>query len=121
MARIVHFELPVDDPDRARAFYSSVFGWKLEAYGDAPYWLATTGAEGELGIDGALAGRSELTSAPVVVIGVDDLDAAAADALAHGAEELQGKQPVPGMGWSSYLRDPEGNVIGLWQTDEQAG
>ncbi|MFA9431300.1 VOC family protein [Egicoccus sp. AB-alg2] len=121
MPRIVHFELPVDDPDRARAFYSSVFGWKLEGYGDQPYWLATTGEETEPGIDGALTGRSELASAPIVVIGVEDLDATVGDAVGHGAEQVQEKLPVPGMGWTAYLRDPEGNVVALWQSDEDAG
>jgi hypothetical protein len=27
---IVHFEIPVDDLNRAKKFYSQLFGWKLQ-------------------------------------------------------------------------------------------
>lgn len=120
MPRIVHFELPVDDPDRAREFYASVFDWELSGFGDTGYWLADTGAEGEIGIDGALITRSELHTAPVVVINVDDIHAGLRRAAGAGAEVLKERHAVPGMGWAAYFRDPEGNIIGLWQSDETA-
>jgi len=31
MARVIHFEIPVNDADRAIAFYQKVFGWKIES------------------------------------------------------------------------------------------
>ena len=120
MPRIVHFEIPVDDPERAQAFYRDVFGWELSGWGETPYWLASTGSEGEAGIDGALIGRGEVHQATVVVIEVPSLDDAIADATGAGAELVHDRQAVSGMGWSAYLRDPEGNVIGLWESDESA-
>lgn len=120
MSKVVHFEIPVDDAERAQQFYESVFGWAVQGYGDMPYWLVQAGPEDEVGADGALIGRSEVHSAPVVIIGVDDLDDAMQRATEAGASVAHGKQAVPGMGWSSYLRDTEGNVIGLWQSDESA-
>ena len=30
MDKIVHFEIPVDDLARAKAFYGSIFGWGLD-------------------------------------------------------------------------------------------
>jgi uncharacterized protein len=30
MPTIVHFEIPADDVDRAKKFYSDLFGWKME-------------------------------------------------------------------------------------------
>ena len=55
MARVVHFEIPVDNPDRAVKFYTDVFGWKIEKWeGPIDYWLITTGEENEPGINGAL-------------------------------------------------------------------
>lgn len=120
MAKVVHFEIPVDDPERAQQFYQAVFDWKVQGYGDFPYWLVQAGPEDERGADGALIGRSETHRAPVVIIGVEDLDASTQRATEAGAQLVQGKQAVPGMGWSAYLRDPEGNVIGLWQSDESA-
>lgn len=120
MPRVVHFEIPVDDHDRAREFYSSVFGWDFQSYGDFPYWLATTGDEGEPGIDGALIGRSDTHAAPVVIVGVDSVDAVVERAEAAGADVLTDKQTIPGIGYSAYLRDPEGNVVGLFESDEFA-
>jgi len=64
MARVIHFEIPADDPERAVSFYRDALGWKIEKYpGPQDYWLITTGAEGEPGINGALTSRS----APVTV------------------------------------------------------
>lgn len=121
MARVVHFEIPVDDPDRARSFYQDVFGWELQSYGDFPYWLATTGEDGEAGIDGALIGRSDTHAAPVVIVGVASVDDALERAKAAGAEVVVGKQAIPGIGYSGYLRDTEGNVVGVFEAAEAAG
>ena len=32
MPTIVHFEIPADDVDRAKKFYSDLFGWKMERW-----------------------------------------------------------------------------------------
>ena len=121
MSKIVHFEIPVDDPDRASAFYSDVLGWTVSRWGEEPYWLVTAGGEDEPGANGALIARGGNHTQPVVVAGVVDVDATLAAAQAHGATVVQEKLPVPGMGWSAYLRDPEGNVVGVFQIDAQAG
>jgi predicted enzyme related to lactoylglutathione lyase len=53
MRRIVHFDLPADDPNRAQKFYSEVFGWKFAKWdGPMEYWMITTGDEKEPGING---------------------------------------------------------------------
>ena len=121
MGRVVHFEIPVDDPDRAKQFYETAFGWSFQGYGDQPYWLTAIGPEDTPGIEGALIGRGDIHTHPVVVIDVEDVDAALRGAVDAGAEQLQERMPVPTMGWAAYVRDPEGNVIGLWQTDPEAG
>lgn len=47
MARIVHFEIPADDPERAIKFYEDVFGWEVQKWeGPFDYWLVTTGLRG---------------------------------------------------------------------------
>lgn len=120
MPRIVHFEIPVDDAERAQGFYRSVFDWELQGYGDGGYWLATTGAEGEPGIDGALIQRGEVHRSPVVIVDVPSLDEGLRRATDAGAELVQERLAVPGMGWAAYVRDPEGNVLGLWESDPSA-
>lgn len=115
MPKVVHFEIPVDDAERAAAFYTSTFGWDVRGWGDQPYWLVTAGAEDEPGADGALIGRGELHTAPVLVIGVASADETIAAAEAAGAEILAGKEEVPGVGYAAYLRDSEGNTIGIFE------
>lgn len=55
-----------------------------------------------------------------MIIDVDDLDASLRGAGAAGAEQVGERTAVPTMGWSACVRDPEGNVIRLWQTDPDA-
>lgn len=120
MPKIVHFEIPVDDPERAVAFYHDVLGWEMSQYEEQPYWLVRAGAEGEPGADGALVSREALHSSPVVIAGVANIDNTLSQARKSGGEVVQGKLPIPGMGWSAYVRDPEGNTIGLFQQDSSA-
>jgi len=50
---IVHFEIPADDVGRARSFYSTLFGWRIEKIevrkdGDImEYWMISTSSEGD--------------------------------------------------------------------------
>lgn len=118
---VVHFEIPADDEDRARQFYSAVFGWSFQVMPEMEYSLALTTPMDEAGrpvtagsINGGLFRRGELT-APVVTIDVDDIDAALAAIAARGGSVFRAKMEVPGMGWNAYFKDSEGNVVGLWQ------
>lgn len=120
MPKIVHFEIPVDDPQRATAFYHDVLGWEVSQYGEQPYWLVRAGGEAEPGADGALVSREELHRSPVVIAGVANIDDTLSRASKSGGEVIQGKLPIPGMGWSAYVRDPEGNTIGFFQQDSAA-
>jgi len=37
MSKVVHFEIPIDDPDRAAGFYRDALGWEISRSGDEPY------------------------------------------------------------------------------------
>lgn len=63
MSRPIHFEIPADDPDRAIGFYAQAFGWKARKFEGMEYWLVSTGAEGEPGIDGGIGVRREKSAA----------------------------------------------------------
>lgn len=120
MPKIVHFEIPADDPDRASDFYREVLGWDIMRFGEEPYWMIAAGATTEPGANGALVMRDELHACPVVIAGVADIDDILARAESHGGKVAQGRLRVPGIGWSAYVTDPEGNTIGLFQQDERA-
>lgn len=115
MSKIVHFEIPVDDAQRASAFYRDVLGWDVTGVPDQEYWLVRGGDDADVGANGALIARGEIHRSPVVIAGVDDLDAALERVTASGGRVVQGKLPIPGVGWSAYFVDTEGNTIGLFQ------
>ncbi len=125
MARVRHFEIHASDPETSMAFYTALFGWSFEKYGDMPYWVASTG-DGE-GIDGALMqrqGPAPEKGAPVmgatITVYVDDLDTVLAQAANENIPEALPKFTVPGYGYGGYLMDPDNNVVGLFQPDQEA-
>lgn len=123
MPKIVHFELPFDDAERANRFYADVFGWQSHQWdGPEEYYLQRTGPDDEPGIGGALIERAAALNdgGTLVVIGVDDLDAYVAKVTAAGCEIVTPRTPVPGVGWFVNFRDTEGNVVGMFQDDSDA-
>ncbi|MGD0765320.1 MAG: VOC family protein [Dehalococcoidia bacterium] len=126
MPRIIHFEVPADDPERAARFYKSVFGWEIEKWnGPMDYWMVTTGPESEPGINGGIMRRMGSVdggspTAYVCTVDVDSLDAYVANVETNGGSVVAPKMAVPGIGWMAYCKDPEGNQFGLMQSDEKA-
>lgn len=119
--RVVHFEIPYDDGDRARAFYGEAFGWDLQSWPEGEYTLVATGPTGESGatepgfINGGMMRREAPFGSPVIVIAVEDIDASMATVERLGGTTVVAKQPVGDMGWAAYFKDPDGNLMGLFQ------
>lgn len=120
MSKIVHFEIPVDDPVRAGAFYRDALGWEITGFGDQPYWLVRAGEDDEPGANGALIARGDVHQSPILIAGVEDVDDALRRVEQSGGRVVHGKLPIPGVGWSAYVVDSEGNTIGLFQDDPSA-
>ncbi len=120
MSRVIHFELAVDDPARAKAFYEQTLGWQITQWGDQEYWMVTTGEPGTLGIDGALTTRRENWPALVNIIDVTSLADTVAAVKANGGTVVEGPMPIPGVGYLAYCLDTEGNAFGLMQADPNA-
>lgn len=130
MGRLVHFEIHVDDMERAKGFYGEVFGWKFEDwsnYAGMPYFGAVTGAENEPGIDGALMQRQSPPPEPnqalngyACTMGVGDYDSTEAKILSNGGKVALPKYALPGMAWQGYYMDTEGNIFGIHQPDKSA-
>ena len=120
--RVVHFEVPFDDGDRARSFYKEIFGWQVQELPEMNYTMVMSGPSGDNGptepgfINGGMSSRDSLPSTgPVVTIGVDDIDATLAKITESGGSAVGDKVPVGEMGFAAYFKDSEGNVLGLWQ------
>jgi uncharacterized protein len=120
--RIVHFEIPFDDQDRASAFYEKAFGWQLATMPGMGYTLVTTGPSGDTGptepgfINGGMLQRQHPITAPLVTVDVDDIDTALTTIGELGGSTVRGKEPVGDMGFAAYATDSEGNLLGLWET-----
>jgi len=121
MPRPIHFEIPADDTERAADFYRKVFGWKFERWdGPMPYWMVTTGSDGEPGIDGGLMPRPQPGATTVNTIGVASLDAILKSIESKGGKTVVPKMAIPGIGWLAYCLDTEGNTFGVMEADEKA-
>lgn len=112
-----HFAINADDTERARAFYSGVFGWTFQPWGP-PGFFQVADDTGQ--VKGALQQRRELAPGLVlngfeVTIGVEDVDAVAAAVSAHGGTLLTEIMEIPTVGRLVFFRDPEGNVAAAMQ------
>ncbi len=124
--RIVHFEIHVEDMDRATRFYGNVFGWEFEKWpGEVPYTLIKTGPDSEPGINGAFTTRRGIINGDSVIayvctIDVSNIDETLAKVSAEGGTEALPKMAVTGIGWLAYSKDTEGNIFGMMQADTSA-
>lgn len=109
---IVHFELNAKDANRAKRFYSSLFGWKFKdsEIPDIEYYV----------IDGANPGGAvnpmQQEPGPVVYFDTDDIDASIGQVRDLGGTS-DDKQAIPGQGWFAACVDTEGNKFSLFQND----
>lgn len=123
MNKVVHFEIPFDDKNRAMKFYGDVFGWQLTDMPQMSYVMANSVAvdasyrPSEPGaINGGLFPRPKDAPHPVVYMDVPEIDDAIKKVEAAGGTVVTAKTPIPGMGAYARVRDTEGNVVGLFQT-----
>ena len=126
MGKVVHFEIPADDLSRAKEFYSTVFGWKASDVPEMEYVMIGTTESDENGmprepgaINGGMLKREDPVRHPVVTIDVENMDDALARVKKNGGQVVREKLPVGEMGFAAYFKDPEGNVIGLWQNSSK--
>lgn len=124
--RVVHFEIPFDDQERAQTFYAEAFGWQIDPIPEIHYSIVQTGPVGEDGfptesgyVGGGMLKRESPTDRPVITIDVDDIDTALAKIERLGGMTVLGRQDVGEMGWAAYFKDVEGNLMGLWQACPQ--
>ncbi len=121
MARVVHFEIHADQPQRAIKFYNDVFGWQISQWeGSEDYWLIKTGEEGEPGINGGLMKRQHPLASTINSIDVPSVDDFVTKITQNGGTVVMPKMPIPGVGYLAYCQDTEGNTFGIFQPDESA-
>jgi predicted enzyme related to lactoylglutathione lyase len=122
LGKVVHFEIPADDLPRAKKFYSTVFDWKASDVPEMEYVMLGTTESDENGmpkqpgaINGGMMKRQDPLKHPLVTIDVENIDDSLAKVKKNGGQVVREKLAVGDMGFTAYIRDSEGNVIGLWQ------
>ena len=118
MGDIVYFELPADDPARAKKFYKKLFGWEFEKIPKGDYWMITTG--GEDALYGGLMKREKPNQSVVNYVDVESVEKCRADIEKAGGKILVPKTPIKGWGYFAVFQDTENNVLGIWEDDESA-
>ena len=120
--KVVHFEIPADNLARAKKFYNTVFGWKMNEIPEMEYVMVGTVESDEDGmpketgaINGGMLERQDPVKSPVITINVKNIDQAAEAIEKNGGKLVRPKMAVGDMGYAAYFKDTEGNVIGLWQ------
>lgn len=112
---IVHFEIPSDNIERAKKFYSSLFGWKLEKMpGDMEYWMGSTNDERTMGV--GVMKRQQPQQTVTNYIDVTSVDEHSKKVEKLGGKIKVPKTEVPGMGWFVVCMDTENNMFGLWES-----
>jgi uncharacterized protein len=119
-ASIVWFGIPADNPERARAFYSDLFGWKINsAPGVDDFWYIDTGGAEE-SPDGGLKKREHPQESIVNYVSVDSVTEFSKKIEKLGGKICLAKTAVPQMGYFAVCQDTEGNSFGIWQSDANA-
>jgi predicted enzyme related to lactoylglutathione lyase len=117
MPNIVHFEIPIDDAERAKKFYTELFGWKVEQFSPGmEYWMINS----QEGTGGGMMKRQHPDQKITDYFGVLSVQESADKVQKLGGKVLVPKMAVPNMGYFVICMDTEGNVFGLWEEDPKA-
>jgi uncharacterized protein len=108
---VSYLRIPARDVAQSAEFYRAVFGWRLRGDPNQPSFSDGTGhVIGHWRTDLPAAGQGGVLPY-IYVTSVDDTLRAAAE---HGAEPVTPPYPEGNL-WVATIRDPAGNVIGIWQ------
>lgn len=124
MDKVIHFEIPFDNSQRAQKFYKEIFGWQINILPEMDYYMVNTvetdpntmipkepGA-----INGGMLQRDPSGPNPVIVIGVNPIDDYLTKIEKAGGKVVMPKIAIGKFGFYARVSDTEGNIIGLWQT-----
>jgi predicted enzyme related to lactoylglutathione lyase len=99
MGKIVHFEIPASDVERAKKFYEGTFGWHMNPMPEMNYTIVHTGPTDDQNgmpketgfINGGIMAKNAVVTAPSMAIDVEDIDVATEKVKAAGGEILKEK------------------------------
>lgn len=113
--KLVHFEVPSRDANRAKTFWGGVFGWEFgdSAMPGMEYYMVRTGDDQ----GGAVFPSDKSGEGLTIYFDTDDIDASV-DKVRELGGTAQDKSPIPHVGWFAHCSDTDGNSFSLFQSDE---
>ncbi len=114
MVKVGAFEVPADDVERAKKFYSQLFGWKITKWdiqSSNDYWIIESKP-----IKGGIIKRQSPGHPFLNYMEVADIDEMLSKVISLGGKVALPKQVVPGEGEFAAFLDSENNIIGLRKT-----
>ncbi len=126
MFPVVHFEMPAEDRQRMANFYSTVFGWQAQMFGEemGNYVTVSTTEVDEKGrpktpgaINGGFFPRRDDAPMqhPSIVIAIDDIKESIKEVTNAGGQVLGEPVDIPKVGTYVSFKDTEGNIVSLLQ------
>ncbi len=120
---VIHFDIPADNVEKLRKFYTHLFGWKITKLpGPMEYWSIETvpvdknGMPIRPGVNGGMMKRASPEQKPINYIAVESVDECSRKIEDLGGKVIIGKQEVPGVGWWALAVDPEGNAFAILES-----
>jgi predicted enzyme related to lactoylglutathione lyase len=110
----VHMELCTSDLAKAKEFYAKLFNWTFTD-NDMGQGMVYSTFKPDDGPGGGMYSMSDVPTAWLAYVGVDDINTATTKATSLGATIIRGPLEVPNIGWMTIITDPTGAAIALWQ------
>ncbi|MBI4438386.1 VOC family protein [Candidatus Woesearchaeota archaeon] len=123
MDKIVHFEIPAENMDRANKFYIETFGWEINKtpFMDDYRIVMTVPVDKKMmptspgAINGGMYRKQSPKDSTRVVIKVQSIEAYTKKIEKAGGKMLMKPAKVGDMGMYAMFTDTEGNTVGLWE------
>ncbi|MBT2513321.1 VOC family protein [Arthrobacter sp. ISL-30] len=117
-------DLMTSDTERAKTFYSALFGWTYEAGDEELYGGYITAFKDGNMVAGIMQKQEDMAQMPDVwstYLRTDDINATAEAAAANGGQVFLEPMEVPEQGHMAMFGDATGAPVGAWQFGRHQG
>jgi uncharacterized protein len=114
---VVHVEIPAAHIQTAAKFYETLFGWKMEHAAEFDYTMWEDGS----GYGGGFNKVDDENPVGQVLVYIhsEDIDADLKQVVKLGGSVVREKTEIPGTGWFGLFKDPTGNTLALYTSQNQ--
>ena len=121
LGNIIWFEIPAENPARAKKFYASLLGWKIKPFPSMPDYSHIDTGGPDASPDGGLMKRKFPEHKGITnYVHVGSVDKSAAKVEKLGGKICMTKTAVPQMGYFVVCQDTEENTFALWEMNANA-